>query len=110
MGYARSKHVAESICLAAAQSALSSSRIGVFRLGQLCADTVSGVWNESEGWPMMIATAGLCGALPALAEVSDCLSIRSTHHAMSHAFVICLTLPFHSSFFSFLLVEFVGYR
>jgi hypothetical protein len=69
MGYARSKHVAESICAEAARSVLSPSRIGVLRLGQLCGDTNEGVWNESEGWPMMIATATLIGALPALEEV-----------------------------------------
>jgi len=40
------------------------------RIGQLCGDTKYGRWNEKEGWPLMIKTAGVVGCLPLLKEVS----------------------------------------
>lgn len=42
----------------------------ILRVGQLCGDTVSGRWNEKEGWPLMIRTAEEIGCLPILEEVS----------------------------------------
>lgn len=44
-------------------------RIRVLRIGQLCGDTVTGYWNEKEGWPLLIRTAKTTGSLPNLADV-----------------------------------------
>lgn len=65
-GYARSKYVAESIVLNAAER---GARARVLRIGQLIGDTQAGVWNTTEGIPLMIQTATTVGALPALDEV-----------------------------------------
>lgn len=50
--------------------------MSVMRVGQLCGDTVSGIWNESEGWPLMIRTANEVGALPEIDEVRLLISHR----------------------------------
>ncbi|CDZ97946.1 Non-ribosomal peptide synthetase/alpha-aminoadipate reductase and related enzymes [Phaffia rhodozyma] len=68
MGYARSKLVAERICLSASKTCLPDSRIGILRLGQLCADTQKGIWNETEGWPLLFASMEVDGKLPGLKE------------------------------------------
>ena len=73
MGYARSKHVAETICDAAWQSSMRG-RVGVLRLGQLCGDTKNGVWKTEEGWPLLIGSAGCVGCLPDLSEVSGSIA------------------------------------
>lgn len=44
-------------------------RIGILRLGQLSGDSKNGVWKAEEGWPLLIASSGLVGCLPDLAEV-----------------------------------------
>jgi thioester reductase-like protein len=67
MGYARSKWVAEHLCEAASRGPLSG-HVSVLRIGQLCGDTRSGVWNESEGWPLMLRTVDEVGMLPDLAQ------------------------------------------
>jgi thioester reductase-like protein len=46
-----------------------SGRMRILRIGQLCGDTVTGYWNEKEGWPLLIRTAQTTGALPDLADV-----------------------------------------
>jgi thioester reductase-like protein len=46
-------------------------RVQVLRIGQLCGDTEEGMWNESEGWPLLIKTAQTTGTLPVLQEVSN---------------------------------------
>lgn len=38
------------------------------RIGQLCADRVGGVWNETEAWPLMFASVNVVGCLPELEE------------------------------------------
>lgn len=43
-------------------------RVGVLRIGQLCGDTQAGVWNESEGWPLLLRTMDEVGCLPDLEE------------------------------------------
>lgn len=41
----------------------------MLRIGQLCGDTKGGVWNETEAWPLMFASANTVGCLPELNEV-----------------------------------------
>lgn len=67
-GYARSKYVTEHITLNAAKNYGAPAR--VLRIGQLVGDTKAGVWNATEGIPLMIRTAATIGCLPALDEVS----------------------------------------
>lgn len=66
MGYAQSKSVAEAICAQAAEKA--GIPVRVLRIGQIVADTVHGVWNATEGVPMMIQSALTTRALPRLRE------------------------------------------
>lgn len=63
LGYAQSKWVAEQICQRLPGQAV------VVRIGQLCADTASGVWNETEAWPLMFASVNTVRCLPELDEV-----------------------------------------
>jgi thioester reductase-like protein len=65
IGYARSKWVAEHLCAAAWAGPLHG-RVAVLRVGQLCGDTRAGVWNEAEGWPLMLRTVDSIRQLPAL--------------------------------------------
>ncbi|KAF2704788.1 male sterility protein [Pleomassaria siparia CBS 279.74] len=66
MGYAQSKQVAENLCIKAAQT--TGIRARVLRVGQIVADTVHGVWNATEGIPLMMQTALTVGALPRISE------------------------------------------
>ena len=66
MGYAQSKCVAEHLCTGSAQQ--TSVRSRVLRVGQIIADTVHGVWNDTEAIPLMMQTAVTIGALPKLQE------------------------------------------
>ncbi|KAJ7695061.1 L-aminoadipate-semialdehyde dehydrogenase [Mycena rosella] len=65
-GYARSKWVVEKLCQRAAAS--SGVPVGVLRIGQMVGDSVSGVWNETEAWPLMFKGANTFGALPTIDE------------------------------------------
>ncbi|KAK7182281.1 hypothetical protein DPSP01_006993 [Paraphaeosphaeria sporulosa] len=71
-GYARSKYVAESIVLNAAQR---GAHARVLRIGQLVGDTAVGAWNTTEGVPLMIQTAQTLGALPTLDEEMSWLPV-----------------------------------
>ena len=51
LGYSRSKWVAESICEQAHLHTRLKNHIAVLRIGQLCGDTESGIWNVTEAWP-----------------------------------------------------------
>ena len=75
MGYAQSKCVAENICLRAAEDKTGSVPTRVLRLGQIVADTEHGVWNATEGIPLMIQTALTVGALPRLEEMASWLPV-----------------------------------
>lgn len=66
MGYAQSKWVAEQLCSEASRKGLD---VIVYRLGQLCGDTESGIWNETEGWPLLIKSAEPTGCLPQINDV-----------------------------------------
>ncbi|KAL2882794.1 hypothetical protein SGCOL_002006 [Colletotrichum sp. CLE4] len=66
MGYARSKVVTEHIVKAAATKTGMTAR--VLRLGQIVGDSEGGVWNQTEAIPLMIRSAKVIKALPALEE------------------------------------------
>jgi thioester reductase-like protein len=72
MGYARSKLVAERLCLHAHQAGLDAR---VFRVGQIVGDTQQGQWNATEAIPLMIRSAISIGALPALNDTLNWLPI-----------------------------------
>jgi thioester reductase-like protein len=69
IGYSQSKWVVEKICETASQLPDMDGRVRILRIGQLCGDTVTGYWNEKEGWPLLIRTAQTTGSLPDLTEV-----------------------------------------
>lgn len=73
IGYSQSKWVTEQICARANESDMLNDKVQVLRIGQLCGDTQEGMWNESEGWPLMIKTAQTTGTMPILQEV--CISV-----------------------------------
>lgn len=66
LGYSRSKWVAESICEQAHLHTRLRDHITVLRIGQLCGDTESGIWNVTEAWPLMLSSVKLTGSLPNL--------------------------------------------
>lgn len=65
LGYSQSKWVAEAIV---ERAGLQGLRCAVARIGQLCSNSVTGVWNESEGWPLMVRTSRELKALPVLSD------------------------------------------
>ncbi|KAL8671917.1 MAG: hypothetical protein Q9224_007602, partial [Gallowayella concinna] len=82
LGYSRSKWVAENICAdfynrprtTTPGSSESDPRsdeskkvdIAILRIGQLTSDTICGIWNTSEAYPLMLSTAPILHALPDL--------------------------------------------
>ncbi|KAL8684645.1 MAG: hypothetical protein Q9218_008201, partial [Villophora microphyllina] len=79
LGYSRSKWVAENICARfhthahtpsrttqAPSSSQNRCNIAILRVGQLTADTVKGIWNMSEAYPLILSTAPVLRALPNL--------------------------------------------
>jgi len=81
LGYSRSKWVAEGICAAAAAGP-GGLRVGVFRVGQLAGDTVSGAWNANEAYPLMLASVRATGCLPGLDEAVTWLPVDVAARAM----------------------------
>jgi len=65
-GYARSKWVVEKLCQQVASS--SGAPVRILRIGQMVGDSVHGVWNETEAWPLMFKGANSFGALPTTDE------------------------------------------
>ena len=53
-GYAQSKYIVERVTQH--YSSALAMPVRLLRVGQLCGHSVLGVWNESEMWPIMIAT------------------------------------------------------
>jgi len=89
LGYSRSKWVAEGVCGRAAAAVSSpsspqgSSKIGVFRVGQLSGDTAKGIWNANEAWPLMLGSVRKTGCLPDLeGEVVGWLAVDIAARAM----------------------------
>ncbi|KZT25172.1 acetyl-CoA synthetase-like protein, partial [Neolentinus lepideus HHB14362 ss-1] len=74
LGYSRSKWVAEHIC-GRAYAVPLRGRIRIARIGQLCGDTQKGIWNESEAWPLLIASVKYTGCLPSLQEYPSWLPL-----------------------------------
>ena len=68
LGYSRSKWVAESICEQAYLHSRLKNHITVLRIGQLCGDTESGIWNVTEAWPLMLSSIKVTRSLPRLRE------------------------------------------
>lgn len=69
MGYAQSKWVAEQLLASAAAQAEIPVRIA--RLGQVCGDSVEGLWNPAEAIPTIVRTAVTQGVLPGEDEVDE---------------------------------------
>ncbi|GBE77228.1 putative three-domain protein [Sparassis crispa] len=65
-GYGRSKWIVEKVCERAGKQ--TPVHVGVLRIGQLAGDTKSGVWNETEAWPLMFKAVKTTGALPRISE------------------------------------------
>ncbi|KAH9825397.1 Acetyl CoA synthetase-like protein [Teratosphaeria destructans] len=65
-GYSRSKWVAEHICHRAGANTRLKGNVRVFRVGQLTGDTMHGVWNTKEAYPMMLSAVNITHSLPAL--------------------------------------------
>ncbi|KAK0470229.1 L-aminoadipate-semialdehyde dehydrogenase [Desarmillaria tabescens] len=65
-GYAQSKWVVEKLCERAAEK--SGVPVSILRIGQMDGDSVHGVWNETEAWPLMFRSANTVGALPEIDE------------------------------------------
>jgi thioester reductase-like protein len=68
LGYSRSKWVAEHVCAEADRRTSLRGRIAVVRVGQLAGDSISGVWNTKEAWPMMLSTSSIIKCLPDLGD------------------------------------------
>lgn len=71
MGYAQSKWVAEQLLASAATQAEIPVRIA--RLGQVCGDSVEGLWNPAEAIPTIVRTAVTQGVLPGGEEDEELL-------------------------------------
>ncbi|KAJ7626417.1 L-aminoadipate-semialdehyde dehydrogenase [Mycena polygramma] len=82
-GYARSKWVVEKLCQKA--SASSDVPVGVLRIGQMVGDSVTGVWNETEAWPLMFKGATTFGALPTTDEACLFLHREDFHLTFDYA-------------------------
>ncbi|TFK46758.1 L-aminoadipate-semialdehyde dehydrogenase [Heliocybe sulcata] len=80
-GYARSKWVVEKICEKAAQG--TRINVGVLRIGQMVGDTINGVWNETEAWPLMFKSAQATGVLPLLDEHPSWLPVDYAARAIA---------------------------
>ncbi|KAL9607296.1 MAG: hypothetical protein Q9167_007777 [Letrouitia subvulpina] len=63
-GYAQSKLIAEHIIERAVEEAGVDATI--LRIGQVAADTESGIWNDGEAYPLLIKSALTMGILPQL--------------------------------------------
>ncbi|EME40345.1 non-ribosomal peptide synthetase-like protein [Dothistroma septosporum NZE10] len=67
IGYSRSKWVAENTCLRAVKSQPElAGKVSVVRVGQLSGDSVHGIWNASEAYPLMLSSVKVTGCLPDL--------------------------------------------
>ncbi|GAC98281.1 NRPS-like enzyme [Pseudozyma hubeiensis SY62] len=68
MGYGRSKWVVEKLCEYAQQHIGDGFDAVIARIGQMVGDRRSGIWNETEAWPLMLKSAQTIGCLPELDE------------------------------------------
>ena len=72
-GYARSKLVSEHIVQKAVEDAGADATI--LRIGQVVGDTKSGIWNDSEAFPLIIRSAVTMGILPSLSSTCEWLPV-----------------------------------
>jgi thioester reductase-like protein len=71
IGYSQSKWVAENICLEAVRAHPElHGAVSVVRVGQLSGDSIHGVWNRIEAYPLMMSSAKWIGCLPDLPRES----------------------------------------
>ncbi|KAK3677667.1 putative NRPS-like protein biosynthetic cluster [Recurvomyces mirabilis] len=84
LGYSQSKWVAEQICQRAVVRTRMRGRVCIYRVGQLAGDSVHGVWNAKEAWPMMLNAVKITGTLPDLGEEEklDWLPVDSAARAL----------------------------
>jgi thioester reductase-like protein len=76
LGYSQSKWVAEQICQQAATKTRLRGKVSIFRVGQLSGNSITGIWNSKEAWPLMLSTVKFTGVLPEIAgEVLDWLPV-----------------------------------
>ncbi|KAJ3986293.1 L-aminoadipate-semialdehyde dehydrogenase [Lentinula detonsa] len=80
-GYAQSKWVVEKLCQKAAGT--MGLTVGVLRIGQMVGDSVNGVWNETEAWPLMFKSANTIGALPTVDENPSWLPVDYAGRAIT---------------------------
>ncbi|ORY66082.1 uncharacterized protein BCR38DRAFT_429188 [Pseudomassariella vexata] len=80
MGYAQSKSVSEYLCHLAAKK--TGMRVRVLRVGQIVADTRTGIWNPTEAITMMMQSALTIGALPKLQETPSWLPVDTVAQAI----------------------------
>ncbi|KAL8667754.1 MAG: hypothetical protein Q9168_007199 [Polycauliona sp. 1 TL-2023] len=103
LGYSRSKWVAEGICNAffhhrsldldtnkedekKNEKKTKKADIAILRIGQLTSDTVTGIWNTSEAYPLILSTAPVLHALPDLGtEVLDWMPVDVAARAVVEA-------------------------
>ena len=74
LGYSRSKWVTEAI-LSRAQHAHPELPVQILRIGQLSGDSVHGIWNNAEAWPLMLGSVLATGCLPDLKQSLDWLPV-----------------------------------
>jgi len=58
-------------------------KVGVLRIGQMVGDSISGVWNETEAWPLMFKGSSTVGALPRVDEHPSWLPVDYAGRAIS---------------------------
>ncbi len=68
IGYSQSKWVAEQICGRASKYPRLRGKLSIFRVGQLSGDSINGVWNKKEAWPLLLSSTKLTGVLPDLGD------------------------------------------
>ncbi|EGF98163.1 uncharacterized protein MELLADRAFT_113782 [Melampsora larici-populina 98AG31] len=84
IGYAQSKWVAEEIC-----DEFGKVEVTVLRIGQLCGDLETGVWNKTEYWPLLISSCRFTGCLPLLDRHPSWLPVDVCAQAIVEDVVIC---------------------
>lgn len=81
-GYSQSKWVAEAICDDYMRVQKKGDTVAVLRIGQLTADTKTGVWNMSEAWPLMLRAGYRMKLLPDLDEYLSWLPVNFAAEAI----------------------------
>ena len=79
IGYAQSKLVSEHLLQKAARETGILAR--VIRVGQITADSIHGIWNETEAIPLILNTIKTLGILPAFDETHRWLPIDTVASA-----------------------------